>query len=216
MPYQNRVDPWGTLHAVAKRGSLLGNRGIIHDDNKKIVTTHRLQGWVTCLLKFKNIQRKVMSPGTYTELFFLDEATAFSAGHRPCGYCQRQRYTVFKNAWLQANRHDLHDLHDRSPAISTIDRLVHKERIQRGKKVTSLAPVQSLPSGTMVDIAAHAYVIWDHSLYAWSFSGYQKAKNLPSLQPDDSVVVLTPQSYVKTFQTGFLPHLHDSIQRAGR
>jgi hypothetical protein len=211
MPYQNRVDPWGALHAVEERGSLLGNRGVIHDDNKNIVATHRLQGWVTCRLKFKNIQRQVMSPGTYTELFFLDEATAFSAGHRPCVYCQRQRYAAFKDAWLQANQHHLHHLEGRSQSISTIDKLVHKERIYHGKKVTYLAPFQSLPSGTIVDIAGHAYLVWDNRLYAWSFSGYQKAKDIPSLQPDDSVVVLTPQSYVNTFQTGFLPHVHDSI-----
>jgi hypothetical protein len=216
MPYQNRVDPWGALHAVAQRGSLLGNRGIIHDANKKIVTTHRLQGWVTCVLEFKDIKRKVMSPGTYTELFFLDEATAFSAGHRPCGYCQRQRYTAFKDAWLQANQNRLPHLEGRSHAISVIDKLVHKERIQRGKKVTFLAPLQSLPSGTMVEIAAHAYLVWDHNLYAWSFSGYQKVKDMPSSHSDGSVIVLTPQSYVNTFQAGFLPRIHNSITRRGR
>ena len=155
-----------------------------------------------------------MSPGTYTELFFLDEATAFSAGHRPCGYCQRQRYLTFKDAWLQANQHRLEG---DNPAISAIDKLIHKERIQRGKKVTFSAPVQSLPSGTMVEIAAHAYLVWDHNLYAWSFLGYQQVKDIPSSLPDSSVTVLTPQSYVNTFQTGFLPRIHhsgvDSITR---
>lgn len=211
MPYQNRVDPWGALHAVTQRGSLLGNRGIIHNVDKKIVATHRLQGWVTCVLDFKDIKRRVMSPGTYTELFFLDEATAFSAGHRPCSFCQRQRYTAFKDAWLAANQDILADLEGRSHAISLIDKLVHKERIVRGKKVTFLSPLPTLPSGTMVEIADRAYLVWNHNVYGWSFSGYQKAKDVFLHRSDNSVIVLTPRSYVKTFRTGFLPRVHSSI-----
>ena len=87
MAHQNRVDPWGNLVSTDARGTLLGNRGILHDDTRQIVRAHQHQSWVMCKLQFKNRKRELMSPGRYTELFFLDEATAFAAGHRPCGEC---------------------------------------------------------------------------------------------------------------------------------
>ena len=103
MPLQNRVDPWGNILAVSARGAWLGNRGIIHNVQKQIVRPYQHQSWVTCRLRFKNRKRKIMSPSTYTELFFLDESTAFAAGHRPCGECRRERYRQFKELWVRAN-----------------------------------------------------------------------------------------------------------------
>jgi hypothetical protein len=38
MPLQNRVDPWGKLIAVNARGSFLGNRGILHNDQKNYLS----------------------------------------------------------------------------------------------------------------------------------------------------------------------------------
>ena len=205
MPYQNRVDPWGALHAVARRGTLLGNRGIIHDANQNIVATHILQAWITCALAYKGKRRQIMSPRTWTELFFLDEVTAFSAGHRPCAYCRRPRYNAFKTAWLQANRHLLEGQPER---INRIDRIIHRERIKRAKKVTYTAPLQSLPAGTMIELQSHAHVVWDGGLYQWSFSGYQFAL---AIQSNDAVTVLTPKSYVDTFRQGFTPQVHASV-----
>ena len=205
MPYQNRVDPWGACHAVAHRGTLLGNRGIIHDANQKIVATHKLQAWITCALEYKGRRRQVMSPRTWTELFFLDEATAFSAGHRPCAYCRRPRYNEFKAAWLQANRHLLEG---QSEGINRIDRVIHTQRLKRGKKVTYAAPLRSLPAGTMIQMQSHAYVVWNGGLYKWSFSGYRFARNMRS---NDSATVLTPKSYVDTFRQGFTPQVHASV-----
>ncbi|MBT4289856.1 MAG: hypothetical protein HOD92_21225 [Deltaproteobacteria bacterium] len=89
MPLQNRVDPWGRILTSPYRGTLLGNRGILHNENRQVVKNHQHQNWVTCLLEFKERKRELMSPHHYTELFFLDEATALSAGHRPCGECTR-------------------------------------------------------------------------------------------------------------------------------
>src|SRR5262245_42860885 len=100
---QNRVDPWGNLIKTKARGAWMGNRGLIHNDRQEIVRPFKLKNWITCLLEFKGRQRKVMTPGLYTELFFLDEATAFSAGHRPCAECRRQDYVRFKLAWLKGN-----------------------------------------------------------------------------------------------------------------
>ena len=89
MPHQNRVDPMGGFHAVTSRGALMGNRGILHDAEKRIGKTHVHQNWIICVLEFKGRKRELMAEGCYTELFFLDEATALAAGHRPCAECQR-------------------------------------------------------------------------------------------------------------------------------
>ncbi|MGH8280534.1 MAG: hypothetical protein ACRETQ_13380, partial [Gammaproteobacteria bacterium] len=103
MPLQNRVNPFGGLDAVSARGAWIGNRGIIHGDRKRIVAAWRSKAWITCELHFRGVHRRVFSPHTWTELFFLDEATAFAAGHRPCAYCRRPRYREFKRAWCAAN-----------------------------------------------------------------------------------------------------------------
>ncbi len=95
-PLQNRVDPWGYLRATSARGSLMGNRGILHNQEKRIVRPWAHKAWIACLLSYGSVRRAVFAPGNYSELFFLDEATALSAGHRPCGQCQRERYRLFK------------------------------------------------------------------------------------------------------------------------
>ena len=124
MPYQNKVDPWGNIHAVKSRGMFLGNRGVLHNENQQIVASHRIKGWVTCLLEFKDRKRKVMSPNRYTELFFLDEATAFSAGHRPCAECRRIRYNEFKEKWLEANGELLQG---KKPTATNFDKIIHED-----------------------------------------------------------------------------------------
>ena len=103
MPFQNRVAPTGALHAVTAKGTLMGNRGIIHDDESNILRTHAHQNWVTCALHYKDRKQAVMAPGRYTQLFFLDEVTALSAGHRPCATCRRERYRSFIDAWCQVH-----------------------------------------------------------------------------------------------------------------
>ncbi len=103
MSLQNRVDPFGNLHAVPHRGKWMGNRGLLHNDRKEIVRHSQLKRWIYCKLEFKGWHREVMRPGHYTELFFLDEATALAAGHRPCMECQRERATEFKRIWNEVN-----------------------------------------------------------------------------------------------------------------
>ena len=91
MPLQNRVDPWGGLQAVSERGAWMGNRGCLHDAGKRLGASRwTRKQWVICKLEFNGRQRELMAPGKYTELFFLDEATALSAGHRPCNTCRRR------------------------------------------------------------------------------------------------------------------------------
>ncbi len=99
MPLQNRVDPYGTLHATEARGAWMGNRGVLHDASKHVVAAWRLRRWITCVLTFKERRREVFAPNRYSELFFLDEATSLAAGHRPCAECRRERYEEFRDAW---------------------------------------------------------------------------------------------------------------------
>src|ERR1700757_892600 len=123
---QNRVDPFGTIIDTRARGGWMGNRGNIHSPDKRIVRPFRLLPWLICKLEFKDRHREVMTPGQYTELFFLDEATAFSAGHRPCFECRRADYEKFKAAWIGGNpRYGF----DNKTSIKELDAVMHRERM---------------------------------------------------------------------------------------
>ncbi len=209
MPLQNRVNPKGELKAVGSRGQFLGNRGIIHNDIKEIISTHKIKGWVTCRLEFKGRKRELMAKGRYTELFFLDEATAFSAGHRPCAECRRERYNEFKEKWMEANNHLLPI---DSKKISDIDKIIHQDRIDKKQKVVFEETMDALPDGTMIQINSLEYIIWNGKIFKWSFEGYEKTHiDITS----DPVAVLTPKSYVKMFKKGFIPTVHNSLLQGG-
>lgn len=201
MPLQNRVDPWGSLIATNARGTLLGNRGILHNDKKEIVSFSKRPAWVTCQLSFKGWKREIFSPGNYSELFFLDEATAFSAGHRPCGMCRRERFNEFKVVWQTANLAS-----DQEQSIAEIDKQMHAERVIRGgKKVTYTAEFKSLPDGTFIEHQGQAYLCWQGALKQWSPEGYSETDVFPDL--DEMVTVLTPHSIVKMYSNGFVPQI---------
>lgn len=208
MHLQNRVDPWGNLIAVSARGAWMGNRGVLHDAQKNIVSKWKRKSWVICELEFKSRQRQVFGPNTYSELFFLDEATAFSAGHRPCATCRRDRYNAFKDAWIKANR----PISQSNPSITDIDRQIHDERISRdGKKVTFIARIADLPDGTFIEYDENAYLLWEKRLHRWSPHGYFSTAE--TMQPEDKVLVLTPFSIVQIFMAGFKPQVHESACR---
>src|SRR4051794_26424644 len=99
MPRQNRVTPSGDIITTPERGTLMGNRGVLHDADARIVRRWQGKRWIACVLEFKGRWRPVMAPGRYTELFFLDEATALAAGHRPCAECRRRRFDEFRDTW---------------------------------------------------------------------------------------------------------------------
>src|SRR5688572_2180120 len=131
---QNRVDPLGRLIETRARGSWLGNRGVIHNEHKQITRAFKHKAWITCALEFKGRKRTVMSPDRWTELFFLDEATAFAAGHRPCFECRREEALRFKSFWIQGNPE--HSFHMKT-SIQLIDNIIHSERIDaNNKKIT--------------------------------------------------------------------------------
>jgi hypothetical protein len=198
VPLQNRVDPWGRLHAVEARGEWMGNRGVLHDASKRIVRPWRLKAWILCRLQFKGRQRQVFTSARYSELFFLDEATAFAAGHRPCAECNRQRFNQFKRAWTTSAR------------ASEIDRVLHDERIAGGEKRCYETRLGELPDGVMVERDDTALLVRGEALFPWSFAGYGAPLSRPS--GDTRIRVLTPRSMVRAIGHGLAPQVHRSAE----
>src|ERR1700719_1839094 len=132
-PLQNRVTPSGEIIATSYRGLFVGNRGIIHDPATKSLLRKRWScpAWLICVLEFRGRRRKVMGGRSWTELFFLDEATAFAAGHRPCFYCRRDDANRFRAAWEKCNR--ISDV-----LAPEIDAPLHRERLRSGKRLLRL------------------------------------------------------------------------------
>lgn len=206
MPLQNRVTPHGEFIATKERGTMMGSRGVLHED-KQIIRKSGYNGWITCLLNFQNIRREVMSERGYTELFFLDEATAFAAGHRPCFECQRKRFNEFKNAWVETNA-ALYGLDN--PYMPEIDKVLHKERIHKQGKVTYQDSSSNVSNGAFIEHKEKAYLKWDNRYFEWTAGGYVSAIKIHGNQ---QVKVLTPKSIVRCFKNGFIPKVHDSVQK---
>src|SRR5690349_22731878 len=170
MPRQNRVDPFGKLIAVPARGTMLGNRGCLHDDSGKIVRRWTTRAWISCRLSFKDRRRPVMSPNRWTELFFLDEATAFAAGHRPCGECRREDYVRFKESWVRGSPQ--FDLTVKTP-IEKIDLILQRERVSdppASTKVIFSADIDTLPDGVFVvgPDGETPWMVWGDQLLRWT------------------------------------------------
>jgi hypothetical protein len=203
MPLQNRVDPFGNIFRTPARGTMMGNRGgALHTSDREVVRCYKSRRWITCVLEFKGRYRKVMSEGRYTELFFLDEATSFAAGHRPCAECRRERYNAFRDAWRRVNKQET------APFADEMDLELHPARIQKGNKVTYQAALGSLPDYVFVRIEGRAHLIWRGALLLWTPEGYAKKR-----RPEDSMVtVLTPKPIVGCFREGYEPQIHASWQ----
>jgi hypothetical protein len=198
MPLQNRVNPHGAIFASPVRGTFMGNRGgVLHNQNREIVRQGASRRWITCLLEFKGRYRVVMSPGRYTELFFLDEAAALAAGHRPCAECRRERYNAFKAAWNRS----ADPRGGKYPLADEMDRELHPARIDRRKgKVTYEASLNSLPDGCFVQIDGASYLVYGDTLLLWSPAGYVEKRHRPS---DLIVKVLTPEPIVRCIRHGY-------------
>ncbi len=197
-PLQNRVTPFGEIVAVPERGAWTGNRGILHDDQRRLTRRRwTTQAWIICQLEFKGRHREIMAPGTWTELFFLDEATALAAGHRPCGECRRTDYARFKAGWIAGNH---------AATIHEIDRTLHHERVgaRTHAKITYPAHLDTLPDGVMVALGESAYLWWGGRLRAWSPGGYADSLAAAS---DQVVTVLTPRSTVAAIRAGYVPQV---------
>jgi hypothetical protein len=204
---QNRVDPFGNLIKITARGSWTGTRGLIHNDKQEIIRPFRLKAWITCRLQFKGRKRTVMSPGLYTELFFLDEATAFAAGHRPCCECRREDFNKFKPAWITGNP----EYHfDKKTSIREIDNIIHEERINKDQsKVCYEENIHNIPNGTFILLNNEPYLVLERQVFLWTAFGYQKGIDLPNLE---TITVLTPRSIVNVFRAGYLPQIDGSVR----
>ncbi len=202
MPLQNRVDPFGNIFRASARGTMMGNRGgALHTAGREVVRRYKSRRWIACVLEFRGRHRIVMSPNRYTELFFLDEAVAFAAGHRPCAECRRDRYNAFKSAWKRAH------VQDELPFADEMDLELHPARIGNGKKVTYEVALDSLPDGCFVQSAGCAYLVAGDALLLWTPEGYARRDGRPK---DSIVTVLTPKSIVGCFRQGYVPGVHES------
>jgi len=209
MPLQNRVDPYGVIFRSPARGTLMGNRGgALHNDKREIVRQFKSRRWIACLLEFKGRKRSVMSPGRYTELFFLDEAVAFAAGHRPCAECRWERFKAF-----QAACNGREKPHSSEPILAPeIDAELHRARIDRqGRKLTYETDLDSLPNGCFVQIGGSAYLVWGDDVLLWTPERYAKKDRRPN---GLTVTVLTPRPIVQCFRRGYEPKIHVSARAA--
>jgi hypothetical protein len=203
MPLQNRVTPSGEIVADPSRGLMMGNRGCLHGQGRALgVSRWRSKLWICCLLDFKGVQRDPMPPGRWTALFFLDEATALAAGHRPCGYCRRADYLAFAEAWRAARGLP------RRPSAAEMDAALHRERTDRSRrKLTYFAPAAQLPDGVMIRARGEPGLLIGGGMRPWSFHGY--GAPAPA-DPAGRAEVLTPPSIVAAITAGYRPLVHPS------
>jgi hypothetical protein len=203
VPLQNRVTPLGELVAVRARGLVYGNRGCLHDEDGRIRRRYNGKRWIACRLEFRGWQRgRLMQPGRFTELFFLDEATAFAAGHRPCALCRRSDYTRFVAIWRE--------LHPGQVGADAIDAQLHAERVGTRGQLHHEAPLDELPDGSYVLHDGVPHVVVGRELLQWTASGYVDRKPRPVGR---HAVVVTPPSLVAVLRAGWrplVPLLHPS------
>jgi hypothetical protein len=236
VPLQNRVTPTGEIVADPGRGLLMGNRGCLHRPDRRLGAARwRSKAWICCVLDWKGVRRDPMPPGRWTALFFLDEATALAAGHRPCAYCRRADFTAFAEAWRGA--HGLPEgagepqgpggfggpqggpqmgrapVNRAGPRAPEIDARLHAERVdpRSRRQRTRPAVAGELPDGVMVRHGATLGLLAGGRLLPWSFAGYLAP--VPLL-PEARIELLTPPSTVAAIAAGYRPLVHGSAPAA--
>jgi len=189
MPLQNRVTPFSGIEVHPARGLFTGNRGILHNEQQQLVSTKwRHNAWIVCELEYKGWRRQLMQPGRWTELFFLDEATAFAAGHRPCAFCRRTAYKQFLA---------LSGL----TSAPLLDQALHAQRTRQ----QSLVELGTLPAHALFAIGETAYLNLGKYVLRWSHSGYGAPETIPA---ETQVVPLTPKLTQQVLAAGYPPRLH--------
>ncbi|MGD0605659.1 MAG: hypothetical protein ABSA53_18945 [Streptosporangiaceae bacterium] len=208
MPLQNRVLPTGEIVADPARGLMMGNRGCLHGQGRELgVSRWRSKAWICCVLDWKGVRRDPMPPGRWTALFFLDEATALAAGHRPCGYCRHRDFAGFAAAWQAAQSLA------RRPWAREMDAVLHRERVGRSRRqVTRTMDVGWLPDGVMIRAAAGIGLLAGGQLWPWSPTGYGAAGTSLS----GPVEVLTPPAIIAAIAAGYQPAVHPTAPRLAR
>jgi hypothetical protein len=201
MPHRNRVTPFGEIVAIPERGTLMGNRGVIHADDGSHRREWQVRRWIACRLEFKGRHRAVRQPRRWTELFFLDEATALAAGHRPCAECRREDYRRWQAAWPGDDTR-----------ADAMDVVLHADRLDGRAKRTFEAALGALPGGVLVARGAAApgegaLLLWRGALRPWSPAGYGPPE---PAGPDERVTVLTPRVTVEAIRRGYAVSVHPS------
>ncbi len=211
-PLRNRGTPLGEIVADPARGLVYANRGCLHNDRGELRRRYNGRRWIACRLQFRGWQRPgLMMPGRFTELFFLDEATALAAGHRPCALCRREDYREFTRRWSE--------LHPGQRGADMIDAQLHGERVDpatRGRRRQVPVKAGSLPDGAFVvagDGSPQAWLVLGDELLRWTPAGYDARRRRPD--PDALVEPATPPSLVELLRTGWsgaVPFLHPSAE----
>lgn len=200
MPFQNRVQPTGDIIADPARGDFIGNRGIIHSEDQTLGTARwSHNAWICCTLDWQGRKRPIMRGRNWTELFFLDEAVAMAAGHRPCGYCRRKDYARFVEAWA--------DHAGVRPKAPEMDKTLHAARVVSRTRTQkrSIAQLQDLPLGAMILCNGTAYLVQQDAILPYQRAHY----GLPEIRINhETVTVLTPESMLSTIRAGYIPALH--------
>jgi hypothetical protein len=208
VPLQNRVTPLGELVATPARGLVYGNRGCLHDETGRIRRRYNGKRWIACRLQFRGWHRgPLLRPGRFTELFFLDEATAFAAGHRPCALCRRADYDHLVQIWRE--------LHPGALGADAIDAQLHAERVASGTRAQlhHEAPLDELPDGAFVLRDGAPWLVLGSRLLRWTASGYVERSPRRSGQ---QALVITPPSLAAVLRTDrqpLVPFLHPSAAR---
>lgn len=199
-PARNRVSPRGEIIAVAGRGAWLGNRGRLHagEGSRDVVREYRSKAWLVCVLSFRGRYRPQWQLGRYTQLFFLDEAVAFAAGHRPCAECRRADYNAYRAAWIAT--------HDGPGWARDIDEQLHRERRPAGT-LTEL-PWADLPDGVFVALDQGDAVVAGDRLAVYRPADYAYGRHLP--RPRSGIAsVITPPSTVAVLRAGYPVQIDD-------
>lgn len=202
MPLQNRVTPFGEIVAIPQRGLFTGNRGILHDPATKALLGRRWTGraWIVCTCDYRGRRRTVMGGRSWTELFFLDEAVALAAGHRPCFFCRREAAERFRACWAETP--------GTRPSAADMDRVLHRERLDgRSKRLHPLTgSLTDLPDGAVVAIGAAAFTLRAGLAHRWTEAGYAPARRL-----ERADALLTPPSTMRVLRAGYRPVFHPSV-----
>jgi hypothetical protein len=210
IPRHNRVDPFGDLHSVHDRGMFTGNRGCLVDEAGRIVRHHRGPLWITCVTSYRDWKSPLDQPGHWTPLFFLDDAVALAAGHRPCGLCRRDNYRSYRDA-TQLGSGLSHP-----PSATDLNRMLASERLRRGSglhrggdRKTWIADISLLPDGTVIlDEGSRPVLVSGKQLFSFDFGGWRLLGDRPGRE---TVVVLTPPTSTRALSHGYVPTLDTSV-----
>lgn len=204
MPLQNRVLPTGEIVAHPARGTMMGNRGILHDANRRLGRARwRTKAWICCEIAFRGRSRLPMTPGRYTELFFLDEAVALAAGHRPCAECRRADYRLWQAAWTAGL--------ELPAGARAMDQVLHAARVpsSAGAGRRTEVALDRVPNGAFVLWQGCPHLVLGGGLHRFRPEGYGPPLPRPAKV---AVPALTPAPVLAVLAAGYAPRLHPKLR----